>query len=110
MVCSWPSLVVFDLDHTLINRPRFRTGPPFAPVDGGLGGVQSACGARLDLFPAARRALVTLADAGVSTAIVSRTHRPVWARDWLSTLRIDAHRTVSDAVDPLVVMRDGSKR
>ena len=104
-----PSLVVFDLDRTLITRPRFRRGPPFLPLDGGLSGVQASDGTTLDLFPAARRAVEALACADVPMAIVSRTHREAWAREWLATLRLNTGRTISETV-LLVVIRDGSKR
>ena len=56
-------LVVFGLDKTLW-YPQLDTlegGPPFELVDGGMGGVKTSAGERLDLFPAARRALMELA-------------------------------------------------
>ena len=109
-VSVWPELFVFDLDHTLINRPRFRKGPPFQRVDDGLAGVASACGATLDLYPGARSALLRCADAGCDVAIVSRSHRQAWVRDWLGMLRVDPERTVLQVVAPSsVVIRDGKK-
>ena len=82
----WPQLVVFDLDHTLWHRPRFRGGPPWTAVNDGLGGVRSSTGEVLDLYPASRLALLELAGAGVPVAVASRTHRPAWALLWLSLL------------------------
>jgi len=106
-----PSLVVFDLDFTLWQRPRFRGGPPFEAVDGGAGGVRASCGATLYLYPAARRALAALADARCPVAIASRTHRANWARQWLGMLTIDESRTVDDAINGWpVVVQDGPKR
>lgn len=106
-----PSLIVFDLDFTLWQRPRFRKGPPFEPIDGGAAGVRDAGGATLYLYPAAKRALVCLADAGVPVAVASRTHREGWARQWLEMLTVDdAGRTVQDVIDPLpVLVQDGPK-
>ena len=105
----WPALAVFDLDHTLISRPRFRRGPPFVPVNGGLEGVRAADGKQLDLFPDARRVLSELADASIPAAIISRTHRAAWVHEWLSLIRIDEQRSFEDVIGP-VVIRDGSKR
>ena len=105
----WPQLVVFDLDHTLWHRPRFRGGPPWAAVDDGLSGVRSSTGEVLDLFPASRLALLELAGAGVPVAVASRMHRPAWALQWLSLLRLeDGGRTAADVIGP-VVIRDGPK-
>mmetsp|Transcript_15491 Transcript_15491/g.39997 ORF Transcript_15491/g.39997 Transcript_15491/m.39997 type:complete len:217 (+) Transcript_15491:994-1644(+) len=106
-----PSLVVFDCDHTLWSRPRFRAGPPWTPIAAGLGGVSSCSGEVLELFGGSRRALVRLADGQVPIAIVSRTHRPHWVREWLEMLHIDQSRTIGSVLGaaPLVVIRDGSK-
>ena len=107
---AWPSLTIFDLDHTLWHRPRFSRGPPFTLSDGGLSGVTSACGKKLDLYDGARRALITLADHDVPVALVSRTHRQVWASEWLEKIKIDPERTIMDVVAPsLIVFQDGAK-
>tara|TARA_B110001452_G_scaffold17976_1_gene14643 strand:- start:205 stop:819 length:615 start_codon:yes stop_codon:yes gene_type:complete len=107
------SLVVFDLDFTLWHRPRFRAGrgPPWTVEDGGLGGVRSATGDLLYLYPASRRALLELSDAEVPVAVASRTHRGQWARQWLELLRVEpGGRTVADVVGRgPVVIRDGPK-
>ena len=73
---AWPSLVIVDLDHTLWRRPRFRRGPPFTPINDGLGGVRAADGRTLDLYDGARRALLRCSEAGVPVALASRSHRP----------------------------------
>ena len=106
-----PSLVVFDLDWTLWTRPRFRVGPPWKPIEGGLSGVRAQSGEVIDLYSGSRRALATLADAGVPVAVASRTHRPQWAQEWLQMLHVDASRTVASVLgaEPLIVIRDGSK-
>ncbi|KAL3926932.1 MAG: hypothetical protein SGPRY_003067, partial [Prymnesium sp.] len=97
--------------RTLITRPRFRRGPPFLPIDDGISGIKSSDGKRLDLFPAARLALASLAAAGTPAAIVSSTHREAWVREWLMLLRVDSTRHVCDVVPPpLIIIRDGSKR
>ena len=70
-------LVVFGLDKTLW-YPQLDTlegGPPFELVDGGMGGVKTSAGERLDLFPAARRALMELA---------GRLKREIWEK-WGAT-------------------------
>ena len=107
------SLVVFDLDFTLWHRPRFRggRGPPWTVEDGGLGGVRGASGDLLYLYPASRRALLELADADVPVAVVSRTHRGQWARQWLGLLLLEpGGRTVADVIGSgPVVIRDGPK-
>ena len=109
LVSSAVRLVVADLDFTLWRRPRFRTGPPFVAIDGG--GVRSACGKTLALYDGARQSLARLSDAGIPVAIVSRTHRELWARQWLSLLQVDSSgRTVMDVVGAYpIVIRDGSK-
>jgi magnesium-dependent phosphatase-1 len=72
--------------------------------------VRAYSGESLDLYKGARRALIQLGDAGVPVALASRTHRPSWALEWLSMLRIDRARTVLDVVEPCpVIFRDGSK-
>ena len=107
----WPSLVVFDLDFTLWHRPRFRGGPPWAPVDDGFGGITSSCGEQLDLYPASRRALLALSDADVPVAVASRTHRADWALEWLATLRLEpGGRTAQDVIGTCpIVIQDGPK-
>ena len=112
MLClaSWPSLVVLDLDHTCWNRPRFRAGPPFTPVNAGLAGITSASGETLDLYPGARRTLMRLRDAGVPVALASRSHRKNWALEWLRMLRVDGDTTFESVVSPSpILIRDGSK-
>mmetsp|Transcript_15141 Transcript_15141/g.25275 ORF Transcript_15141/g.25275 Transcript_15141/m.25275 type:complete len:214 (+) Transcript_15141:192-833(+) len=109
----WPKLVIFDLDFTLWHRPRFRGGPPFKPIENGLGGITARDGAKLDLYPAARRALCELAESDVPVAVVSRTHRKQWALQWLSMLRLDHASGPSVRAligDMPIVIRDGSKR
>ena len=89
--------MVIDLDFTLWRRPRFRNGPPFTPIDGGLGGVCGASGERLTLYEGARDALRRIVDTHrIPIAFVSRTHRPAWAREWLAVLKVDEERTVLD--------------
>ena len=92
-------------------RPRFRGGPPWEPVDDGCGGVKSSCGELLDLYPASRRALLELADAEVPVAITSRTHRAAWALQWLELLRLEpGGRTAADVIGSRpVIVQDGSK-
>lgn len=111
MPSIWPGLVVFDLDHTLWHRPRFRVGPPWRLVEDGLGGVRSSSGEHLYLFPGARRALLALSDANVPVALASRTHRVDWALQWLALLRLEPDgRTVADVVGSWpVIIRDGPK-
>ena len=127
----WPALVVFDLDFTLVriqirtlrpsrqpsepcvlwqwHRPRFRGGPPWTPIDEGFGGVKSSSGELLNLYPAARTALLELSDADVPVAIASRTHRPKWARQWLELLSLEpGGRTAADVIS-LIVIQDGPK-
>ena len=89
--------MVIDLDFTLWRRPRFRNGPPFTPIDGGLGGVCGASGERLTLYEGARDALRRIVDTHrIPIAFVSRTHRPAWAREWLAALQVDPGRSVLD--------------
>ena len=93
------------------HRPRLRGGSPFTPVDDGFGGIKSSCGQLLDLYPASRRALLELSDAGVPVAIASRTHRAAWARQWLEMLRLEpGGRTTADVIgfSPIVI-QDGPK-
>jgi hypothetical protein len=100
-----PGVVVFDLDFTLWQRPRFRGGPPFEAVGGG---VRASCGALLYLYPAARRALAELAELQVPVAIASRTHRDKWARHWLGMLTVDGGgRMVDDVVNGWPVETQG---
>ena len=75
-----PRLVVFDLDFTLWKPELYQlhSGPPFRACSDGC--VLTARGERLDLFPAARTALVNLADAGVPVAIASRASEVAWAK------------------------------
>ena len=65
-------MVVFDLDFTLWHPELYQlsSGTPFTAAADGC--VLTARGERLDLFPAARSALVELADTGVPVAIASR--------------------------------------
>ena len=67
-----PRMVVFDLDFTLWHPELYQlsSGTPFTAAADGC--VLTARGERLDLFPAARSALVELADTGVPVAIASR--------------------------------------
>ena len=67
-------------------------------------------GERLELFPAARAALCTLADAGVPVAIASRASEVTWAHEIMRLLRVDDRRTVADVVGSApVVIQGGSK-
>ena len=93
------------------HRPRLRGGSPFTPVDDGFGGIKSSCGQLLDLYPASRRALLELSDAGVPVAIASRTHREAWARQWLEMLRLEpGGRTTADVIGSSpIVIQDGPK-
>lgn len=100
-----PRLVVADLDFCLWRRPRFQK-PRFEPTDDG--GLISECGKKLQLYPGARSALLRLSAADIDIAVVSRTHRKDWARQWLSLLKLDESRTVSDVIC-CSVMRDGAK-
>ena len=128
-------MVVFDLDFTLWHPELYQlsSGPPFTTAADGC--VLTARGERLDLFPAARSALVELADTGVPVAIASRASdrevlralpqlsRPPrrtltrvtasqtqWALEIMRLLRVDDARTVADVVgDAPVVIRSGSK-
>ena len=64
----------------------------------------------MDLFPAARKALCELADAGVPVAIASRASEREWAQEIMRLMRIDDRRTMSDAIgDAPVVVQGGSK-
>lgn len=79
-------------------------------MDGGFGGVKSSCGQLLELYPASRRALIELSDAGVPVAIASRTHRAAWARQWLEMLRLEpGGRTAADVIGSTIVIQDGPK-
>ena len=103
-----PSLVICDLDFTLWNRPRFRTGPPFAPSADGCC-VTSTCGQELCLFQGARDVLQRLQHEKIPVAVVSRTHRKQWANEWLRLLTLpDSSQTVADIV-VCTIMCDGSK-
>ena len=67
----------------------------------------------LDLYSGAREALRRVSDRyDIPCALVSRTHRAAWAREWLRLLRVDAERAVVDVITrtpPIVVIRDGAK-
>lgn len=102
-----PLLVICDLDFTLWNRPRFRSGPPFAPsADGNC--VTSSCGQELCLFRGARDVLQRLEREHIPVAVVSRTHRQQWALEWLQLLTFREERRIADTV-VCTVMRDGTK-
>ena len=133
-----PKCIVFDLDGTLWNRPRFRKGPPFAPVECGAKGVRAASGEVLDLYPDVRGIFQSFkGDIGsgsdknsgdefgaVQVAFISRGHRPEWAKSFLELLSVESSRpldglnddeiesnsliSVMDYCDALVI-RDGSK-
>ena len=105
-----PRLVVFDLDYTLWHPELYQlsSGPPFSASSDGC--VLTARGERLDLFPAARSALVELGDAGVPIAIASRASEREWAMEIMRLLRVDGTRTVADLVgESPVVIQGGSK-
>jgi hypothetical protein len=102
-----PLLVICDLDFTLWNRPRFRSGPPFVPsADGNC--VTSSCGQELCLFRGARDVLQRLEREHIPVAVVSRTHRQQWALEWLQLLTFREERIIADTV-VCTVMRDGTK-
>jgi len=124
-----PKCIVFDLDNTLWNRPRFKKGgQPFTPINDGLNGIHGTNGEILDLFPASRDTLRILNDyhnsvgsnndkeqssGSISISLVSRTHRPQWSKEFINTLKVDQTRTVADCiVDPKnnIIIRDGSKK
>ena len=90
-----PKLVVFDLDFTLWHPELYQLscGPPFQAC--GDGCVLTRRGERLDLFPAARKALAELHDASVPVAIASRASERAWAEEIMRLLRVDDRRTVS---------------
>ena len=71
---AMPKMVVFDLDFTLWRPELYQlsSGSPFKACSDGA--VVTSRGERLDLFPAARTALRTLADAHVPVAIASRAN------------------------------------
>lgn len=105
-----PRLVVFDLDFTLWKPELYQlhSGPPFRACSDGC--VLTARGERLDLFPAARTALVELADAGTPVAIASRASEVAWAKEIMRLMRIDAWRTMADVIGSSpVVIQGGSK-
>ena len=107
---SMPRMVVFDLDFTLW-RPelyQLQAGPPFRSSTDGS--VLTQRGERIDLFPAAQRALRELADHGVGVAIASRASEVAWACEIMRLMRIDEQRTMSDVIgDSPVVIQGGSK-
>ena len=105
-----PSMVVFDLDFTLWKPELYQlsSGPPFTQSADGC--VLTRRGERLDLFPAARKALSALADAGVPVAIASRASERAWAVEIMRLLLVDDRRTVADVVGSApVVIQGGSK-
>ena len=99
------------MDYTLWKPQlaQLKGGPPFRPVEGGLQGVHTSQDEQLDLFPAARRALMTLADNNVPIAIASSTKFDAWARELFSLIKIDEQRTIADVVRAPIVIRPGSK-
>ena len=105
-----PKMVVFDLDFTLWRPELYQlsSGSPFKACSDGA--VLTSRGERLDLFPAARTALRTLADAHVPVAIASRANEVAWAHEIMRLLRVDDRRTVADVVGSApVVIQGGSK-
>ena len=107
---AMPKMVVFDLDFTLWRPELYQlpSGSPFKACSDGA--VLTSRGERLDLFPAARTALRTLADAHVPVAIASRANEVAWAHEIMRLLRVDDIRTVADVVGSApVVIQGGSK-
>ena len=107
---AMPKMVVFDLDFTLWRPELYQlsSGSPFKACSDGA--VLTSRGERLDLFPAARTALRTLADAHVPVAIASRANEVAWAHEIMRRLRVDDRRTVADVVGSApVVIQGGSK-
>ena len=105
-----PKMVVFDLDFTLWRPELYQlsSGPPFRVSNDGC--VLTARGERLELFPAARRALAELASANVPVAIASRASEVTWAHDIIRLMCVDATRTMADVIgDAPVVVQGGSK-
>uniref|UniRef100_A0A7S0CJJ5 Magnesium-dependent phosphatase-1 n=1 Tax=Proboscia inermis TaxID=420281 RepID=A0A7S0CJJ5_9STRA len=115
-----PRCIVLDLDNTLWNRPRFRRGPPFIPINDGFNGVRANSGEELDLYPGVRDILKSFVDSsddknffsGTKIGLVSRSHRQNWSEQFLKMLRVSISvglcRSVEECVD-IIVIRDGPK-
>lgn len=105
-----PRLIVFDLDYTLWRPELCHLDFPITPLTSlPSGGVMTASKQRIDLFPAARRALRQLADADVVVAVASRTHLGELAHELLQTIRVDDKRTMTDCITGPVLIKNVSK-
>ena len=103
-------MVVFDLDFTLWRPELYQlsSGPPFKASSDGC--VLTKRGERMELFPAARKALAELADAGVPVAIASRASEVAWAAEIMRLMAVDERRTMAEVIgDAPVVVQGGSK-